>query len=273
MNKRSMFVISGLAIVGALASFVFLVSPTQAAPCHTYTSSSPLPPTGYAVAWDVFSAAKDLLLKVDCGTSTTFNVGYGNTSQIIYKTGYIYKGSWQAVPLTGSQVYTGSDGTQYSDWLVGSASATISPQAGTNYVVAFVCTPQAGQWKCGCRDTTCAVPAWQLQAFSTGGISDGGGTFPANPRGDCNAPGAFDRSHCYSTPVCFLVDDSLDDELRGSGSQCYLTGGDGLGGTTCTALGKKKCCTSGGATYCEACYRNPGGRGRSPVRCERISGT
>ena len=269
MNKKLLFIFLFLTIA---AGVVFTANATV---CHQYTSSS-VPPAGYGAVYDVFDAAKRLLLQVDCGTSgATFNVGYGNPSQIIYEEGWKYTGTtWQKIIFSGVAKFE-SGGVTYP-WYVGSATANIPSslvQSGDNYVVAYVCTDQAGAWKCGCRDSACASNRWQLQVFQVGGGTDGGGgSFPTNPRGDCNAPGAFDRSHCYSTPVCFLVDDSLDDELRGSGSQCYLTGGDGLGGTTCTALGKKKCCTSGGATYCEACYRNPGGRGRSPVRCERISG-
>ena len=258
MNKKLLFIFLFLTIATGV---VFTANATA---CHQYTSSS-VPPAGYGAVYDVFDAAKRLLLQVDCGTSgATLNVGYGNPSQIIYEEGWKYTGTtWQKIIFSGVAKFE-SGGVTYP-WYVGSATANIPSslvQSGDNYVVAYVCTDQAGAWKCGCRDSACASNRWQLQVFQVGGGTDGGGdSFPANPSGNCS-------SQCYSVPVCFPRDDEFD--FQGPGSQCFLMGPDGLGGTSCLARGKKTCCTSGGATYCEACYERP--FGSASLKCERISG-
>ena len=118
MNKKLLFIFLFLTIA---AGVVFTANATV---CHQYTSSS-VPPAGYGAVYDVFDAAKRLLLQVDCGTSgATLNVGYGNPSQIIYEEGWKYTGTtWQKIIFSGVAKFE-SGGVTYP-WYVGSATANI----------------------------------------------------------------------------------------------------------------------------------------------------
>src|SRR3989344_2424186 len=150
--------------------------------CHTSTSST-VPPAGFGVPYDVFDAGKRMLLKVLCmgSSGATLEVGVGDTNQIIYNKGYKYTSAgWQQVDLSGTPFTSG--GQSYPTWLSGTATANVPSsqiQSVNNYIVAYVCTSQAGQWKCGCRDAACTSNYWQLQTFdsaSTGGGTGGGGS-------------------------------------------------------------------------------------------------
>lgn len=117
------------------------------------------------------------------GQGATVNVSLA-PQQIVYNTGYKWVGSQnQWVPFT----LTGTPMSGSNIWLTGNASASIpSSQIGpnTNFVVAYTCTNVNGQWKCGCKDSTCATNNWQLQAFQQApsaptpptGSTGGGGT-------------------------------------------------------------------------------------------------
>ena len=153
-------------------------------PCHLLTSAQSVP-DGHGAAYDVFSAAKELLLGVECGSSSnaTLTVGNGRNTTYIYRVAYEWiNGAWKEIALSGSQ-------RAASDWYEGTATADLmrsqAQLAEDNFVVAYTCLWQNNAWECGCRDSSCSQNYWQLQAFafSSGGSSGGnGGTIPAATR-------------------------------------------------------------------------------------------
>ena len=90
-------------------------------------------------------------------------MGKGDPDQIIYRYGYeLVNGQWQRLDLTGNVLLGGL-------WWRGSASAdrpwTATQQGQTNVFLAYVCTSTGSEWKCGCRDATCAQSFWQVQGY------------------------------------------------------------------------------------------------------------
>lgn len=136
---------------------------------------------GYGAAWNTLTLTRELLVQAtDCTTSTaTIQVGSGNAAQYIYNKGYYWTGStWRQYTLTAAA--TVQDGT----WYTGKASGNIELPQTVTYVVGYVCQMSNAGWKCGCRNSTCSNPYWQLQALRhrftytppTGGDGgDGGG--------------------------------------------------------------------------------------------------
>jgi hypothetical protein len=152
------FAVFALLLVSLLAPGV-----THAAPTCTdiYTKDASVP-TGYGAAYNLFSAARELMIKtVTCGdTSVTVQVN-GSATTYVYKQGYVWDGSrWQLYSLT-------SNTALFSElWYPGTATGNISIPSGdqTKYYVGYICQKVDAIWKCGCRDTTCATAMWQLQA-------------------------------------------------------------------------------------------------------------
>jgi pectate lyase len=137
--------------------------------CHLLTSPDPAPDANYSVPYDVFSSARELLLSGSC-TSNSIQVtaGISGATHIVAKQGYeLRSGSWSPITYTGS-TYSGDN-----NWLQGVGVATLSRTSTElqtpNYVIAYSCTLVAGQWKCGCNDTSCTVNKWQVQAFERSG--------------------------------------------------------------------------------------------------------
>lgn len=134
-------------------------------PCHLLTSAQSVP-EGFGAAYNVFSAAKELLLNVTCDASSSnavLNVGNGQNTTYIYRVGYEWTGSqWKQIAFGGKSLAG-------NDWYVGSAYANISRSETQleqdNFVVAYTCLWQNKAWKCGCRDTSCTTNYWQLQVF------------------------------------------------------------------------------------------------------------
>jgi hypothetical protein len=83
--------------------------------CHLFTPQTPPSsiPSGFAVPWDVFSPAKDLLLKISCeGSSATVNAGAGNAIHYVWPEAYVSNagGAWEKITLTGTQATPSSPG-------------------------------------------------------------------------------------------------------------------------------------------------------------------
>ena len=126
--------------------------------------------TGYGAPYDVF-ASNTPLISTTCTASdlhtinTTFGIT-GDTTRIVYTKGYYYDSN-----ISDWTSFTGTcTGALNGDWCQGSVSASvtnanISTASATDpaYVVGFTCSVQGGQWKCGCRDATCANFYWQIQ--------------------------------------------------------------------------------------------------------------
>jgi hypothetical protein len=184
-------------------------------------------PSGYAAAWDVFDPGKRLLVSGNCTLtsdgSLRIAVGAGDTTQAVYNTAYSYRpdlsttNPWRAHPLSGT--------TLSGVWLSGGGSATINvPTSASSdypmYFVGYVCTQRASEWKCGCTNSTCATPGWQLQGYtgSSGGNPSStivGITFDTSTKRR-EAPGSD------NWPTTWAADDNL-----------YASWGDGggFGGT------------------------------------------
>lgn len=127
---------------------------------NAYTSYGATP-VGYGASYNLFTTAKELLVQgTSCLSSGyTVKVGSGDAAQLVYKQGYAWNGvAWEPYTLTGT-------GPLIRDlWYTGSATGTIVPASSTGtYVVGYVCQYIGTSWKCGCRDTVCTDPLWQLQ--------------------------------------------------------------------------------------------------------------
>src|SRR3989339_287972 len=139
--------------------------------CQKLSSGSAIP-AGYGAPYNTLSVSAEQLMNVVCNTSSaSVSVGNNSTSQYIYRYGYIWRNNaWQRIDLTGSvPAYEGN-------WFRGSANATVSLTATEltqeNNLIAYICTwnpstssGQAGEWKCGCRDSACTTPYLQLPRF------------------------------------------------------------------------------------------------------------
>src|SRR3989339_277987 len=139
--------------------------------CQKLSSGSAIP-AGYGAPYNTLSSSGEQLMNVVCNAnSASVSIGNNSTSQYIYRYGYIWRNNaWQRIDLTGPvPAYEGN-------WFRGSANATVSLTATEltqeNNLIAYICTwnpstssGQAGEWKCGCRDSACTTPYWQLQRF------------------------------------------------------------------------------------------------------------
>ena len=167
----------GVIIGGSLVVMGYI----QAAGCNLYAAGSAVQ-SDFGVPYDIFKSGSPLLLNATCGSTVTVTVGDGDTSTTaVWGTGYKYvpadtANPWH--PLTFS-----------SGWGFGSASTQIKPadiNSGTNYFVGYTCHWTGSTWKCGCSDSACTQPKWQLQAFNTSG---GAGTNTLDFKMDPDGPG------------------------------------------------------------------------------------
>ncbi len=120
-------------------------------------------PTNYGAAYNLFTSTKELLVQGDTCSATSYKikVGSGDNAQYVYKLGYKWTGSrWDSLNLTSTSAL------QSNTWYLGSATVGITPVSGGTYVVGYICQKIGDVWKCGCSDTTCTTPAWQLQKVS-----------------------------------------------------------------------------------------------------------
>ncbi|OGF43089.1 hypothetical protein A2303_04140 [Candidatus Falkowbacteria bacterium RIFOXYB2_FULL_47_14] len=132
--------------------------------CQKLSSGSAIP-AGYGAPYNTLSVSAEQLMNVVCNTSSaSVSVGNNSTSQYIYRYGYIWRNNaWQRIDLTGSvPAYEGN-------WFRGNATATVSLTATEltqeNNLIAYICTWNGTAWRCGCRDSACTTPYWQLQRF------------------------------------------------------------------------------------------------------------
>lgn len=130
--------------------------------CSLYTSGTQVP-AGYAVPYNIFSTTKELFLKATCDTTAvTITAGMASSGRYIYKYGYEWKnGGWQKYLFTGNS----SNGDWFQDMATAQLIRTSEEMNETNYVVAYICDFADNSWKCGCRDTACTTPMWQMQGF------------------------------------------------------------------------------------------------------------
>ncbi len=154
------------------ASATVTVNPATPTACHTVntTNFSQAGYNAYGAPFDPYQTTTNLM-QAQCTSGNpntlTATLGVtGDTTRIVYTRGYWY----DAVGSAWRQ-YTGTcTGAQNGDWCQGSVSATITDAnvstasaSSPTYFVGMVCRMVSGQWKCGCRDTTCNSFYWQIQ--------------------------------------------------------------------------------------------------------------
>ena len=135
--------------------------------CHTIMSGDPAP-TGFGVAWDVFSSARDMLITASCSSSrATITMNAIPNAQYPYR--YAYHKGYMTKTGDSSWTAVGYDGTEkISDvWYPGFATLALSltsqELSQTTYVLGYMCTYVNSTWKCGCRDQACTQSYWQIQ--------------------------------------------------------------------------------------------------------------
>jgi hypothetical protein len=160
-----------------LGSFALgaLPAAAQSSSCSVYSSQYAIP-SGYGAAYNLFSSSRETLLRADCSDSTyTASIKGANTTPsnfAVFDTGYRWTGSkWEAYTLSPD------GGSKSGDYILGNAKASNLSLAGnTTYWVAFACNLVSGQWKCGCSDSSCRAPKWNLQVAQKGGVATSDGT-------------------------------------------------------------------------------------------------
>lgn len=204
----------------ALCAFAFLASLSaaggaSAAACTNLLASADAVPSGYAAAYNVMSSAKELLVRgTECSTTAAeISVGSGSTDQYIYKKALYWTGSaWQELDLAGSNPVSDT-------WYRGAATASLPIGQTPRYVLGYVCQRADNEWKCGCSDTTCKAPKWQLQAVQ--------GPAPAGT-GVCSATATPPPQAAAAglTKLAFCDDFSTDTVARGATADARdITGG------------------------------------------------
>jgi hypothetical protein len=193
-----------------ISVFVYVVAPTHAhaATCSVYSSRYAVP-NGYGAAYNVFSSQRETLLTADCNGSTfSSSVGSSNTNSsnfAVYNLGY----KWNGTQWTKNWYEPDTGASLSGEYILGNAiNRSDLAQVGENtYFVAFMCNLVNGTWKCGCSDSPCRTPKWNLQVAvkpgtgggSGGGSGSGGGTSPTWDPSDknelnlpsCNTSGAI----------------------------------------------------------------------------------
>jgi hypothetical protein len=197
----------------AIVFLVLLFSAFDAAaqsgtPCNLYGSGMSTP-EGFGVPWNTLSSRRELLVSATCdGDVVTPRIGTGAVNQYIYHLHYRWiDGAWQEREFEGANLVGNA-------WYIGSAWGDLRQQSDeTEFFVAYVCQWTGTQWKCGCKNATCATPMWQLQAYnksesspepddgddSGGDASDGFDWLAQTPDGPWNGQGIgiFTRTHSF----------------------------------------------------------------------------
>jgi len=193
-------------------SFIVLSEAQAATNCHTLNNGSTID-SRYGAPYDVFSSAKETIIKAQCETNgADIEIGNGTEEQYIYNKGYILEGeSWKSVTLNPT-------GTTDGDWLIGGATVNIplstSELAQSNYFLVYICTKVNFEWKCGCQDSTCATSHWQLQNFESAvktPVDPIDPIYPSESCGDCGA-GLFnlcDEEECLGLGDCEFTDNFI----------------------------------------------------------------
>lgn len=130
--------------------------------CDNMYASGSVAPAGYGAAWNVFSTARELLVKVaSCaGTTATVTVGNGSAAMYVYKSGYRWTGGqWQSISFSGPGALISGV------WYTGSATGSFTYGSTPSYFVGYTCQQVNSVWKCGCKDTACTNASWQLQGI------------------------------------------------------------------------------------------------------------
>lgn len=196
-------------------------------------------PSGYGAAYNLFSSAGETVLKFECDAQSNAILHAASTdanhAHVVYKNGFRWNGaSWIPITFTGTLV----PGT--TDWLQSGARVSISasqllPSNAYSYVAAYTCALEGGDWKCGCRESSCAVSNWQLQATSkyapppatTAGITTTGGS--GGSGGSGGGTGSYNGNRAYTPTAWPTTGTDGNKTLGGVMFGNPLTGETGLG--------------------------------------------
>jgi hypothetical protein len=146
-------------------------------------------PAGFGMPHNVFSPLKEVNLLIACNdTGVTYTINnrpdispgplwhhpeFSTQDLYIYQIAYEWKnGGWSQVTLTGTpSQYPGF----FKNQAQGIGNRTLAELAQDNddpivanrlnNFIAYTCTIQSGQFRCGCRDAACSQSYWQLQQF------------------------------------------------------------------------------------------------------------
>lgn len=135
---------------------------TDSTSCHRFRSGSSAF-KGFGLPFQVLSGAPSYAFSVECtDTNANVTIGPGNSNVYIYKYGYEWQdGAWHRITYTGNRTA--------GDWIIGEARTTLSRSSAEmeedNFFVGYACTLLNGSFKCGCQDSACTTPYWQLQMF------------------------------------------------------------------------------------------------------------
>ncbi|HHH12265.1 MAG TPA: hypothetical protein ENJ77_00120, partial [Candidatus Moranbacteria bacterium] len=144
-----------------LAAGVYFVADSSAAYCQ---QNSSVVKSGFGAPFDVFSSGRKLLLTVDC-LAEKFKLSAGD--EFVWKKGYLWRdGAWREFEFDCSR--------QKRDWCLGEGTKQLPNESANgekSFFIAYTCRKGEGRWLCGCRDSDCRVPYWQLQGFSVGSSS------------------------------------------------------------------------------------------------------
>lgn len=106
-----------------------------------YTQTSSVP-DGYAPPTNLLTAT--------CSQNAV-TITAGSNDAYTYKMGFVSdSGGWERIDFVGTNAQ-GND-----RWIKGNATASVTPQIGDNYVIAFICLYKNAKWHCGCTDSACA---------------------------------------------------------------------------------------------------------------------
>ena len=163
LSNPAHFLMLGLGLLLCCVPFVS----EAATPCGDY--QSPTTPTGYGSAYNHFSGEQEVIVEASCTDTgfTPFTGSYSTnqTNFAVYNQGYYWTGTqWRPytfAPVSGLALAS----TKNPGWILGPGAAPLIPyQGATTYFVAYTCHFGPGQApKCGCSDSTCATPKWQVQ--------------------------------------------------------------------------------------------------------------
>jgi beta-glucanase (GH16 family) len=133
------------------------VSSVPAPQCTLIFPSGSLAHTGFGTSWSHFTSDQSLLLDASCTAGdVTIRAGASGLPTYVYKQGYKWaQGNWQPYAFSGS--------SPAGEWFAGSATARVAREKDYTLFVAYTCQYVNGAWKCGCADSICGAPKWQLQ--------------------------------------------------------------------------------------------------------------
>jgi hypothetical protein len=160
--------------------------PTVSLPCHTITTTSDPIPSKYGSPIGFFGLYPTPLIKVFCNSPASVRVSLGDGAD----TTYIYKYGYHTVGGKRTRVTLAGENEVAGAWVVGLAEVelpTADAQKGSVY--AYVCQQVEGVWKCGCKDTVCAVPYWQVQTYQRAPQSSSVDFFSSNEYLETVIPG------------------------------------------------------------------------------------